>query len=99
VGFDPQEAFTKADKTRNVQDGVGIQIVKLNPIGEEEPAEERMRGKENPWRRKARDSTRKPASGRGMILGPAMRTSTGSFFRMPIFLVLCNSFSRNLVWT
>jgi hypothetical protein len=33
-----------------------------------------------------------------MILGPAMRTSTGSFFKMTIFLVLCNSFSRNLVW-
>jgi hypothetical protein len=45
VGFDPQEAFTQRDKARNVQDGVGIQIVKLNPIGEEEPTEERMRRK------------------------------------------------------
>jgi hypothetical protein len=40
-----QVRFTQRDKTRNVQDGVGIQIVKLNPIGEEEPAEERMWGK------------------------------------------------------
>jgi hypothetical protein len=31
-----------------VQDGVGIQIMKLNPIGEEEPVEERMRGKRKP---------------------------------------------------
>jgi hypothetical protein len=45
VGFDPQKAFTQRDKTRNVQDGVGIQIVKLNPMGEEEPVEERMWGK------------------------------------------------------
>jgi hypothetical protein len=28
-----------------------------------------------------------------------MRTSAGSFFKMPIFSALCNSFSRNLVWT
>jgi hypothetical protein len=82
-----------------VQDGVGIQIVKLNPVGEEKPAEERMRGKENPWRRKAKKSTRKPAGGLGMISGPAMRTSAGSFLKMTIFLALSNSFSRNFVWT
>jgi hypothetical protein len=28
-----------------------------------------------------------------------MRTSAGSFFKMPIFSALCNSFSRNFVWT
>jgi hypothetical protein len=45
VGFDPQEAFTKHDKTRNVQNRIGIQIMKLNPIREEEPAKKRVRGK------------------------------------------------------
>jgi hypothetical protein len=72
VGFNPQKAFTRRDKTNNVQDGVGIQIVKLNPVGEEDPAEERMWGKENPQRRKARKSTQNPAGGRGMISGPAI---------------------------
>jgi hypothetical protein len=28
-----------------------------------------------------------------------MRVSAGSFFKMLIFSALCNSFSRNLVWT
>jgi hypothetical protein len=45
VGFDPQEAFTKHDETRNVKDGIGIQIMELNPVGEKKTAEERMRGK------------------------------------------------------
>jgi hypothetical protein len=48
VGFDPQETLTERDKTRNVQNGVGIQIVKLNPVGEKKPTEERMRGKRKP---------------------------------------------------
>jgi hypothetical protein len=46
VGFDPQETFTKRDKTRNVKDGIGIQIMELNPIGKKKTTEERMRGKE-----------------------------------------------------
>jgi hypothetical protein len=71
--------------------------MKLNPIGEKKPAEERMRGKESPRKRNAKKSTRKPAGGRGMISGLVMRVSTGSFFKMPIFSVLCSSFSRNLV--
>jgi hypothetical protein len=46
VGLDPQETFTKHDKTRNVQNSIGIQIVKLNPISEKLTTEERMRGKQ-----------------------------------------------------
>jgi hypothetical protein len=45
VGFDPQEAFTKHDETRNVQNHIGIQIMELNPMREEKSAKERMRGK------------------------------------------------------
>jgi hypothetical protein len=45
VGFDPQEALTKHDKTRNVKNRVGIQIVELNPVGKEKAAEKWMRGK------------------------------------------------------
>jgi hypothetical protein len=55
VGFDPQEAFTKCDKIRNVQNSIGIQIVKLNPIGKEKPAEERMRGKGKPPEEKRKE--------------------------------------------
>jgi hypothetical protein len=45
VGFDPQEAFAQCDKTRYVQDSVGIQIVKLNPVSKKESVEEGMRRK------------------------------------------------------
>jgi hypothetical protein len=45
VGLDPQEAFTQRDEARNVKNRVGIQIVELNPIHEEKPAKEGMRGK------------------------------------------------------
>jgi hypothetical protein len=45
VGFDPQEAFAERDKTRNVKDGIGIQVVELNPVGKKKATEERMRGK------------------------------------------------------
>jgi hypothetical protein len=45
MGFNPQEAFTEHDEACNVKDGVGIQIMELNPISKEKTAEERMRGK------------------------------------------------------
>jgi hypothetical protein len=45
MGFNPQEALTEHDEARNVKDGVGIQIMQLNPISKEKTAEERMRGK------------------------------------------------------
>jgi hypothetical protein len=45
VGFDPQEALTKHDETRNVQNCVEIQIMELNPIRKEKAAEERVWGK------------------------------------------------------
>jgi hypothetical protein len=45
VGFNPQEALTERDKARNVKDGIGIQVMELNPISKKKTAEERMRGK------------------------------------------------------
>jgi hypothetical protein len=48
MGLDPQETFTKRGETRNVQNSVGIQIVKLNPISEKEASKERMRGEREP---------------------------------------------------
>jgi hypothetical protein len=45
VGFNPQETFTEHDKACNVKDGIGIQIVELNPVSKKKTAEERMRGK------------------------------------------------------
>jgi hypothetical protein len=54
VGFDPEEAFTEHDETCNVEDSVGIQIMKLNPIGKEKTSEERMRGKRKPLKEKCK---------------------------------------------
>jgi hypothetical protein len=45
MGLDPQEAFIERDKTRNVKNRIGIQIMELNPIREKEPAKKRVRGK------------------------------------------------------
>jgi hypothetical protein len=45
VGLDPQEAFTERDKARNVKDGIGIQVVELNPVSKKKTTEERMQGK------------------------------------------------------
>jgi hypothetical protein len=46
VGFDPEEALTKHDETRDVENSVGIQIMELNPGSKEKTPEERMRGKQ-----------------------------------------------------
>jgi hypothetical protein len=54
VGFDPQEAFTEHDEICNVENSVGIQIVKLNPIGKEKTSKERMRGKQKPPKEKCK---------------------------------------------
>jgi hypothetical protein len=45
MGFDPQETLTQRDETCYVQDGVGIQIMELNPIGKKKAAEELMQRK------------------------------------------------------
>jgi hypothetical protein len=43
VGFYPQETFTEHDETRNVKNGVGIQVMELNPVSKKEATEKRMR--------------------------------------------------------
>jgi hypothetical protein len=45
VGLDPQEALTKRDEARDVENGVGIQDMELNPICRQQATKERMRGK------------------------------------------------------
>jgi hypothetical protein len=45
VGFNPQETFAEHDKTRKMENCVGIQVMKLNPIDIKKATEERMRGK------------------------------------------------------
>jgi hypothetical protein len=96
VGFDPQEAFTKRDETRNVQNCVGIQIMELNPVCKEKAVEERVWGEES---RKEIKITRNPGGGRGMISRPAASDSTGVFFRRFIFSAWDSSLSPTLVWT
>jgi hypothetical protein len=44
MGLDPQETLTEHDKTRNVHDCIGIQIMKLNPIREEKATKKRVWG-------------------------------------------------------
>jgi hypothetical protein len=48
TGLDPQETLTEHDETRNVQNSIGIQIVKLNPIRKKETSKERMWGEREP---------------------------------------------------
>jgi hypothetical protein len=45
VGFDPQETLTERDETREMENCVGIQVMKLNPVDIKKATEERMRGK------------------------------------------------------
>jgi hypothetical protein len=45
MGLDPQKTLTERDKTRNVQNCIGIQIMKLNPINEEKTTKKRVWGK------------------------------------------------------
>jgi hypothetical protein len=45
MGFDPQKALAKHDETRDMQNRIGIQIMELNPIREEEATKKRVRGK------------------------------------------------------
>jgi hypothetical protein len=45
VGLNPQEALTKRDKARDMKDGVGIQVVELNPICEQKATKKRREGK------------------------------------------------------
>jgi hypothetical protein len=39
MGLDPQETLAECDEARDVQNGVGIQIVELNPISKKEDLE------------------------------------------------------------
>jgi hypothetical protein len=48
VGFDPQETLTQHDETCYVQDGVGIQIMELNPVGKKKTTVEFMRREREP---------------------------------------------------
>jgi hypothetical protein len=48
TGLDPQETLAECDETRDVQNGVGIQIMKLNLVSKKETSKERMRGKREP---------------------------------------------------
>jgi hypothetical protein len=45
VGFNPQETFAERDKACKMENCVGIQVMKLNPVDIKKATEERMRGK------------------------------------------------------
>jgi hypothetical protein len=45
VGFNPQETLAEHDETREMENCVGIQVMKLNPVDIKKATEERMRGK------------------------------------------------------
>jgi hypothetical protein len=48
VGLNTEEALTERDETCNVEDGVEIQIMELNPVSKENTSKKRMRGSESP---------------------------------------------------
>jgi hypothetical protein len=45
VGLDPQETLVEHDETCEMENCVGIQVMKLNPVDIKKATEERMRGK------------------------------------------------------
>jgi hypothetical protein len=45
VGFNPQETLIERDETLEMENCVGVQVMKLNPIDIKKATEERMRGK------------------------------------------------------
>jgi hypothetical protein len=45
VRLNPQEALTKREKARDMENGVGIQVVELNPIRKQKVAKKRIKGK------------------------------------------------------
>jgi hypothetical protein len=48
MGLDPQKTLAECDEARDVQNGVGIQIVELSPISKKKTSKERMQGKREP---------------------------------------------------
>jgi hypothetical protein len=61
-----------------VQNSIGIQIVKLNPIGKEKPAEEGMRGKGKPPEEKRKEEYPEACG----WMGDDFRTGGESFRRI-----------------
>ena len=48
MGLDAQEQITKSYKTRNMQNGGGCKVMKLESVELQEPPEKRMYGKSEP---------------------------------------------------
>jgi hypothetical protein len=80
MGLDPQKTLTECHEACDVQNGVGIQIVKLNPVSKMETLEERMQGKREPLEKECEEKY--PESWRWP--GYDLRTS-GENFRRIIF--------------
>jgi hypothetical protein len=99
MGLDSQKALAERDETCNMQNRIRIQIMELNPICEEKAAKKRVRGTRKSSEDEGEKDYPEAWGGRGMISGPAMRDSAGSFLRMLIFLVFDSSLSPILVWT
>jgi hypothetical protein len=76
VGLNPQEALTKRDKARDTKDGVGIQVMELNPICKQEAAKKRVEGERESSEKECEEKY--PESWRW--LGYDLRTS-GKHFR------------------
>ena len=48
MGLDAQESFAQMHKDRNMNKGIGGQVMKLDPVVAQEPREEKQTRKPNP---------------------------------------------------
>jgi hypothetical protein len=97
MGFDPQKTLAKRDEICNMQNCIGIQIMELNPIHKKKATKKGVRRKRESSEDEGKEDYPKAWRRPGMISGPAMRDSAGSFLRMLIFSAFDSSLSPILV--
>jgi hypothetical protein len=86
-----KESFTKCDKTRYVEDGVGCELMQLHGIDKKEPTKEFVGGERKPSVDEGKEKYQNRSSRRGMISLSGIITST-AFGSSPVFLSLVRSF-------
>ena len=83
VWLDSEPALTKSNVASYMEDGVGGQLMQLEPIETEKAPEERMQGNERPRMMNARNITQKPTGGEGITSLPGTRASATAEDKTP----------------